>query len=210
VKLGSPEFGEQVQRQRQHSLQLVANDVLNASGRPCPRCVMVCPTCHSTACDCNCAPTCEHAPLKMTSDDDFPIEDKIAPLVYAFHKLQQCPPCWSCEGHLGLKGELKRLPAVWFYAGSQVFAGMIGDYVSTLWVRKKLSVKWRVVLAVTEPDGMEPAYSLEPHLNEQSEVTLSQLQADIDVIAEELVDNIQSRTRVLLRQVDNFLASDHT
>jgi hypothetical protein len=97
VKLGSPEFGKTVQRQRQQSLRMVADEVLNATGRPCPRCDMVCPTCQSTACDCQCAPTCEHAPLNMTSDNEFPIEDKIAPLVYAFHQLHQCPPCWSCE-----------------------------------------------------------------------------------------------------------------
>jgi hypothetical protein len=146
----------------------------------------------------------------MTSDDEFPIEELVAPLVYAFHQLQQCPPCWSCEGHLGPAGELKRLPAVWFYAGSQVFAGMIGDYVSSLWVKKKLATPWRVIVAVSESSGMEPAYSLEPDLKEGSRVTLDQLQSDIAVIAEGLVENIQDRTRVLLRQVDDFLSADHT
>jgi hypothetical protein len=210
LKLGTPEFGEQVQRQRQHSLRMVADEVLNATGRPCPRCVMVCPTCGSTVCECECHPTCKHAPLNMTSDDEFPIEDKIAPLVYAFLKLHQCPPCWSCEGHLGSDGELKRLPAVWFYAGSQVFAGMVGDYVASLWVKKKLSTPWRVIVAVTEPGGVEPAYSLEPELKEDLAITLAKLQADIDVIAEGLVENVQARTHVLLRQVDDFLAGDNS
>ncbi|MBT3701624.1 MAG: hypothetical protein HOE62_08125 [Alphaproteobacteria bacterium] len=210
MKLGPPEFGNIVQRQRQQSLRMVADEVLNATGRPCPRCVMVCPTCKSTTCDCHCEATCDHAPLNMTSDDEFPIEDKIAPLVYAFHQLHQCPPCWSCEGHLGLNGELQRLPAVWFYAGSQVFAGMIGDYVSSLWIKKKLCTPWRVIVAVTEPGGMEPAYSLEPDLKEDSAVTLPLLQNDIAVIAEGLVDNLQGRTRDLMQQVDEFLSADHT
>ena len=152
MKLEGPGFEAEVQKQRQKSLRLVADDVLNASGRPCPRCAAVCPTCHSTSCECQCRSDCDHAKLAMTSDDEFPIEDRIAPLVYAFHRLKQCPPCWSCEGHLGPDGNLKRLPAVWFYAGSQVFAGMIGEYVSALRIKRNLGTPWRVIVAVMDPD----------------------------------------------------------
>jgi hypothetical protein len=87
---------------------------------------------------------------------------------------------------------------------------MIGDYVSSLWVKKQLCTPWRVIVAVTEPGGMEPAYSLEPELQENSTVTLGQLQNDIAVIAEGLVDNLQGRTRGLMQQVDEFLSSDHS
>jgi hypothetical protein len=210
VKLGGPEFSEQVLYQRQRNLRLVATGLLNSTGRPCPRCGLVCPKCHSTTCDCNCEATCIHAPMSMTSDDDFPIEERIAPLVYAFHSLYQCPPCWSCEGHLGLDGKLQRLPAVWFYASSQVFVGMIGDYVSGMWVKRKLSTPWRVVVARTDLDSAEPAYSLEPDLRGNQSIALSQLQDDVDVLAGGLVDDMKSRTRTLLRQVDEFLQTDHT
>lgn len=146
--------------------------------------------------------------MNMTSDDDFPIEGRIAPLVYAFHSLQQCPPCWSCEGHLGLDGQINRLPAVWFYAGSQVFAGMIGDYVAALWVQRKLSCPWRVVVALTDPEGVEPAYSLEPDPRGEQSISLDQLQADIAVLAAGLASDIRDRTRKLLVQVDEYLLSD--
>ena len=141
----------------------------------------------------------------MTSDDAFPIEDRIAPLVYAFHQLNQCPPCWSCEGHLDLDGTIKRLPAVWFYASSQVFAGMIWEYVASLWLKKQTNASWRVVVAVTEPHGMEPAYSLEPEVPDGSSLTLAELQSDIDVIAQDLVSYMQDKTQDLIQQVDAYL-----
>ena len=57
---------------------------------------------------------------------------------------------------------------------------------------------------------MEPAYSLEPDIRDGQTVTLTQLQRDIDVLAEGLVDFVQDRTRALVRQVDEFLDSDRS
>ena len=75
-------------------------------------------------------------------------------------------------------------------------------------MKRKLSTPWRVIVAVMDPDGLEPAYSLEPDISDGRSVTLTQLQRDIGVLAEGLVDFMQDRTRALMRQVDEFLESD--
>ena len=143
----------------------------------------------------------------MTSDADFPIESLIAPLVYAFLELRQCPPCWSCQGHLAPDGALRRPPTVWFYARSQVFPGMIGDYVVSLWAKKALAVPWRVTIAYTEPELSAPAYALQPDLALADQPRLAAMQGDIAVIAAGLKDGVRQRTEKLIATMDQYLAA---
>ncbi len=106
---------------------------------------------------------------------------------------------------MGPGNEIQRVPAVWFYARSQVFAGMIGDYVAGLWAKRKISMPWRVSVTFANPDAVGPAYSLQPDTGADKVSPLELMQRDADIIAEGLCDGIQARARSLMQRIDRFL-----
>lgn len=163
--------------------------------RPCSECHLPCVAHKSETCTCACAPNCEHAPKQMSSDGErFPIEAKIAPLVYAFSKLRECPPCWSCEGHDGGGIRPNRLPRVIFYARSSLYPALISEAVASLLFQKKLSGPWEVTVT---PVGnmLDPTYTLQPNMADIQDVQLDRLQADIMVIAENLEAGVATAAR---------------
>jgi len=202
----SPDFAE-----RQHEeLNSLVREISTDTRRPCVACDLACSCSASTTCKCDCSPDCAHAPAMMTSDPEFPVESLIAPLVYAFLELRQCPPCWSCEGHLSPDGSLQRPPAIWFYSRSQIFPGMIGDFAASMWAKKILNVPWRISIACTEPEFKVPAYAFQPDLSYVEKPSLPAMQKDIGVLAAGLRDDFQAKAEGLIRKMDIYLGDNST
>ena len=85
--------------------------------RPCAGCDQLCPCSASAVCACACGPDCTHARIAMSSDGNrYPIEEKIAPLVFGFNCLRVCRTYWACEGHHHGAERRSKVPQVWFYA----------------------------------------------------------------------------------------------
>lgn len=165
-------------------------DSQKRTDRACPGCDLPCQAHKSPTCLCACAPDCGHAREQMSSDgDQFPVEEKIAPLVHAFHRLRECRPCWSCEGHEARSGAPMRLPRVIFYARSTVYPALVAEAVAKLLFQNRLSNPWEV--AITPVGNMlDTTYTLQPNLSQGEDVGLDRLQADARVIAESLRDGV--------------------
>lgn len=80
------------ERQRQELAVLLAQPSYREL-RPCKGCAMPCPCSGSKTCACLCGPGCPQMPSQMSSEGEhYPVEPKIAPLVFAFFALRLCPP----------------------------------------------------------------------------------------------------------------------
>lgn len=139
-----------------------------------------------------CRRDCSKAPERLSSDPDrFPVEPKIAPLVFELKRLGVFFPCWSCEGHNDVSGtKLWKLPRVWFYADSVVHLRLLSDAVNEMSVQGLLSTKWQVVVTFSDDSNADTAFSLEPGAD-AGEVGLDKLQADIAVICERLAPEFE-------------------
>jgi len=112
------------------------------------------------------------------------VEPLVAPLVFELKKLGVFYPCWSCEGHDDQAGALMKIPRVWFYADSVVHIRGLVEAVGDLFNMRRLSVRWRVILTHSDSDNPDTTFSLEPE--SASESSLTALQGDLRVLAEEL------------------------
>jgi hypothetical protein len=136
----------------------------------------------------------------MSSDPErFPIEPKIAPLVFALYATRVCRPCWSCEGHLDAVGKLLRLPTVWFYAETPTFARMIHVAVGALRFEKRIDSHWRVGITVAEHDNPYTTYTLEPAMTEATPAPLDALQRDVSAIADGLLAKVREQSHRALK-----------
>ena len=127
------------------------------TGRPCGSdCHRECDKCGSTSCTCMCSRDCRFISKTLTSDPEhFPLEERIAPLVFEINKLGIFTPNWSCEGHVGLDGKIWKIPRVWFYAESVLHVRLLADSLSKMSIEKKLKCPWQVVLTFTDNDNLE-------------------------------------------------------
>jgi len=148
---------------------------------PEPACACDCPDYDPAA---GCHRFCQAAPLRLSSDPSSPVEPLIAPLTFELKRLGVFHPCWSCEGHNDQTGQLWKLPCVWFYANSVVHIRALGEALDRLFIDRRVSARWRVVLTHSDADNPDTTFSLEP---EQSGAQrLGQLKADARAIAEGL------------------------
>lgn len=127
--------------------------------------------------------------------DRFPIEEMIAPLVFALNDLAVCEPYWSCHGH----ESQQTVPRVWFYADSVEYAKLVNRCVKTLYSRKLLKHSWHVELAYSD-DELGDGYSLEPDATSADADNLQALRADARVIADKLVNDVRRMAESRLRQ----------
>jgi len=135
-----------------------------------------------------CSRHCPDIPRALSSDpDNFPLETRIAPLVFELKRLAVFEPCWSCEGHNGADGTLWKIPRVWFYCRSVVHLRLLADSVKRLFVARKLTTSWHVVITFSDGDNAETTFSLEPSLD-RNRPDLTTIQRDIDTIAARLHD----------------------
>ncbi len=172
--------------------------------RPCPGCRLPCPCSGSRDCPCACSPRCATAPRQMSSDPDrFPIEAGIVPLVYAFHCLGVCPPCWSCEGHEDVRGGLRRVPQVWFYADSAIYPRLVEEHLADLRMRRTLERDWHVVVTSHDPHDPCPAFRIEPAAEK---APLAALRRDVARIAEGLRQGMRMHAKRLLGYLERAAA----
>ncbi len=182
-------------------------DSRECTDRPCSSCDLACADYKSPTCSCACAPDCQHAPKRMSSDgDQFPVEAKVAPLVYAFLRLRECQPCWSCEGHESRPGAPMRLPRVIFYARSTVYPALIAEAVAKLYFQKKISNRWEVVIT---PVGnmLDATYTLQPNVALGEVVGLDHLQVDARIIAESLCDGVLGAAKMYQAELSAALVA---
>jgi len=138
----------------------------------------------------DCSRHCPGIPRALSSDpDNFPLETRIAPLVFELKRLKVIEPCWSCEGHNGTDGQLWKIPQVWFYCQSVVYLRVLADSLKRLYLEKKLATPWHVVITFSDQDNVDTTFSLEPSLD-QNRPNLTTIQRDIDTIAEHLHDMV--------------------
>lgn len=151
--------------------------------KPCEGCTRPCPCSASITCTCACEPSCEHAPVEMSSEADrYPIEPNIATMVFGFNTLRICPPYWSCEGHSFANGEIKRVPQVWFYSRSLIYPKLVSEFVLKLRSQALLSNPWHVVVTHAD-DVLETGFSIEPQTRSIENPDLASMQKDASVIA---------------------------
>lgn len=143
-----------------------------------------------------CHRDCPDARFMLSSDADYPLEPKITPVVFELKRLGVYHPCWSCEGHLGLAGEIWKLPCVWFYAKSVIHVRVLADSMVELYLGGKLNVRWEVVLTVADSDNTDTSFSLQPNLKGE-ETTLPALHQDLENIAEHLRRMVVKRAEKL-------------
>lgn len=155
--------------------------------RPCAHCSKKCDQCGSLNCLCNCSSDCAEIPRALSSDpDNYPLEPGTVPLVFEMSRLREISPCWSCEGHLDPEGKLWKIPQVWFYASSPVYASLLSQYVWQLHSQGQLVYPWQVTLLAYGEIG-SITYSLMPDLNSVEAPLLHSMQYDMKRIASDLV-----------------------
>lgn len=132
----------------------------------------------------------------LSSEADYPLEPKIAPVVFELKRLGVFYPCWSCEGHDGPDGKLWKLPRVWFYAQSVVHVRLLADSMTELHLGGKLKLPWEVVLMVSDRDNTDTSFSLQPNLQDK-EATLRDLHQDLENIATHLRQMVVTRAEKL-------------
>jgi hypothetical protein len=157
---------------------------------PEPVCSPCCPNYEARV---GCHRRCEHAPVRLSSDPEaYPIEPRVAPLVFELKRLGVFDPCWSCEGHDHdhTPGALWKVPRVWFYADSVQHVRALSEALADLAIERRLSTPWRVVVTHSDDGNPATAFSLEP--DAQPGAVLSRLQADLDVLAETVAERFRA------------------
>ncbi len=173
------------------------DEIMTSDEAETPVCTPTCPKGRH-----HCSRHCGDMRYRLSDDPaNFPLENRIAPLVYEIKRLETFTPCWSCEGHNGPDGTLWKVPRVWFYCDSTVQLRVFADAITELYLAKKLNVPWRVVLTFSETSNIDTTVSLEPSI-EQGNATLAVLQRDIDSIAENLRSRVLSEAHKLIQQID--------
>jgi hypothetical protein len=113
-----------------------------------------------------------------------PVEPLVAPLVFELKKLGVFHPCWSCEGHPDRDGGLWKIPCIWFCADSAVHIRGLAEAVGRLFNARRLSSPWQIVLTYSDAHNPDTTFSLQP--DPGPETSLSSLQGDLRVLADEL------------------------
>jgi hypothetical protein len=165
--------------------------------KPDPVCIADCPDytpgngCHRG---------CSQAPVRLSSEGiDYPLEERVAPLVFELKRLGTFEPCWSCEGHDGEEGEIRKLPRVWFYSDSVVHVRALARAVDAMYDHGQLNCRWRISLTFSEASNPDTAFSLEPECTAPSagSPSLAALQTDLRVIARHLRNRFEEACHCL-------------
>lgn len=168
-----------------------------------PVCGDGCPHFQTSELSFDCSRSCVDAQRALSCEPDrFPIEPKIAPLVFEIQRLGVFYPCWSCEGHLDKLGKLWRLPAVWFYCEDLTHVRLLADGVADLHAKDILKSPWQVRLGYTDGDVPDTAFALEPFIEDRSGVLLETLQVDISTLAREMQSAMRQQAQELLWGLD--------
>jgi len=150
---------------------------------PDPVCCAHCPDYKPSV---GCHRDCAAAPRRLSSEGErSPVEPLVAPLVFELKKLGVFYPCWSCEGHADCSGNLWKIPRIWFYADSVVHIRALTEAIDRLFHARRLSVRWIVVVTLSDPANPDTTFSLEPE-PPSTDQSLPSLHGDLRVMADEL------------------------
>ncbi len=185
MKIAKPHSDPEFDIQAAAEMADLLRQPLITQQRPCHGCEVACPCSASVSCACGCSVKCPHVARQMSSDpDNHPVEQGIAPLVFALNGIRVVEPCWSCEGHMGPGETLLRPPSVWFYSRSAVYPMMIADYLAELSGAKETKYRWRLCMVAFGDDGEGcPVFSIEPNFS-IANPDLMMMRRDVRVIAE--------------------------
>lgn len=98
---------------------------------------------------------------------------------------------------MNAEGELWKTPQVSFYAMSPIHAYLISRHLSQLMNEKKLVYTWQIVLS-DYGQTCNITYTLEPKLDNKSELQLGLLQQDLQIIGDRLAESIKYQARYML------------
>lgn len=172
-------------------LQLLLEQPSDKQERPCPGCRLTFPNDPSVTSTKNCSCRCPYAPQMMSSDPDkYPIESNIVPIVYALFTMRQMMPCWSCEGHIDNKGNIIKLPKIWFYSVSEFYPKMVASYLSDLKGKHITKNEWMVSILPFSQSMFTVTYSIEPKVIDIKLLALPSLHKDIILIGQGFRKNI--------------------
>jgi hypothetical protein len=200
MRLERKEQNQKLKAAAKQALDVVTS-AAHKTGRPCTSdCRRNCDKCGSTTCTCMCKRDCRFISTILSSDpEQFPLEERIAPLVFEINKLGIFRPNWSCEGHVGLDGKIWKIPRVWFYAESVLHVRLLADSISKMSIEKKLKCPWQVVLTFTDNDNLDTTFSVEPIFEEAKKLSYKQLSDDIYALAENVGAMVSARAQELSR-----------
>jgi hypothetical protein len=141
-----------------------------------------------------CSRYCPDVGEMLSSDpENYPIEPKIAPLVFELKSYSVFDPCWSCEGHAHTNGQLWKLPRVWFYADSLIHIRILGECLEDLFHKDIINARWRVALTFSDDNNADTTFCVEP-ITDDNPQPLEMLQKDVATIAERLTPLMKART----------------
>ncbi len=153
-------------------------------------------------CTCACSSACAHAPSQLPSEpDSYPIEPGILPLVYGLSSLRVVFPCWSCAGHSGDSGAVRKRAGVWFFTRSLATPGVIAEHLSQLRIAGKLARPWQVCV-VHWGDDVETTFAIEP---EAPAIDGPGLCRDVRVISADLQTHVKRLAAGLVSALDAVL-----
>lgn len=154
-----------------------------------------------------CHRTCSDAPSMLSCDgNEYPLDNKIAPLAFELKRTGFFAPCWSCEGHLNNFDELWKLPRIWFYCESSIHIKLLDAALHRIRKISPISTMWEIKSVHLNDGSLDPMFSLQPDLQAISP-SLSSLQQDIDIISEHIYDALQHEARNLCRSHLNVVGS---
>jgi len=168
--------------------------------RPCPGCRFSTPDGKSGNKDTRfCSYNCPAAAKEMSGDPiNYPIEQGIVPVVYAFYCLRALMPCWSCEGHLDGHGLISKVPRVWFYSSSNFYPKLIAQAIGRMETHSQLKNDWMIRVLPFSQSMYTITYSLEPldmAVIGAGCARLDSLRSDIRVIADNLRADVFNQAR---------------
>lgn len=180
--------------QLRHDLEAFINQPGPSEAPPCPGC--------AEHVQITCSAKCPDAPRALSIEPErYPIESKIVPLVYELMSSRVLMTCWSCEGHMGVDGQLWKLPMVSFYSASAAYPKLLLKHIETLMYKKALKYRWQIVLSdYSQTPGV--TYSIQPDMSFVTDVHLGQLQQDIAIIADNALLKLKSIAEGILVDLD--------
>lgn len=180
--------------QKISSVNLILSSLAETSKRPCKDCTKACSCSKSAVCLCDCSTVCPQMRAQLSSDKvNYPIEDKISPLVYAFNMMNVAKSCWSCEGHTNIDGELTKLPQLWFYSDSTLLLRLLDDSLSLFHIKGMTTSSWGITSTYSARESLDDTFAIKPCMDLSAPADLTSLQQDIVIISLHLSDVLQKR-----------------
>lgn len=161
-----------------------------------------CSDCEDYDPESSCCNDCQYAPAHLSSDPSLPVEKLISPLVFELKKFGIFHPCWSCEGHNNMMGEITKLPSVWFYSDSVVHVRVLENSISKLFFDKKLSSQWHIAVGFSDYKNPDTTFNLTPLITDKKP-TLFNLQKDVTTLAEYLPTVFREECDRLMKHSDS-------